>query len=263
MKFCPQCGSELNEGAKFCPSCGFQITARQGVPPPPPPSPAPEPGPGRQAQEPVYGQAKQATNVFTNAVTGKTNLVQRVINILMRPKEEWQVIANERPDKNKILFGYLMILALIPAIITFINYSLIFSYSTIYYPIIQAVISYCITISIIYLASYIVDLLAPSFDSEQNFDRSFQLVSYAYTPVCVVFILGVIPGLNIIAIFVGFLYMIYLLITGIPLLKKAPDDKATGYGILLVLIMLILFFILQSILGKIFFKMLFRGLIYP
>jgi Predicted membrane protein len=26
MKFCPNCGHELEEGAKFCPSCGAQLT---------------------------------------------------------------------------------------------------------------------------------------------------------------------------------------------------------------------------------------------
>ena len=25
MKFCPNCGSEIKEGAKFCPKCGFNI----------------------------------------------------------------------------------------------------------------------------------------------------------------------------------------------------------------------------------------------
>jgi uncharacterized membrane protein YvbJ len=25
MKFCPQCGKKLSEGAKFCDGCGFKI----------------------------------------------------------------------------------------------------------------------------------------------------------------------------------------------------------------------------------------------
>jgi len=260
MKFCPQCGTELIEGAKFCASCGFQIPAQQQVPPPPPVAET-EPQLVKPQQEPIYEQAKEATNAFKDAVTGKTNLVQRVINILAKPKEEWQVIANEKPDVKKILFGYVLILALIPAIINFLSLSLISSLYSFNYAIIQAVISFILTVATVYLTAYIVDLLAPSFESEKNFERSFQLVSYSYTPGWIASLLGIIPGINILAVFAGFAYTVYLLIVGLPVLKKTPQDKSTGYAILLVVIMLILYFLIRAIFALLFLKTIFRGLI--
>src|SRR5665811_835945 len=118
MKFCPNCGAELKPEAKFCAACGTSIVAETT----PPVEPTPQPHPPYQQQEPVYKQAKDATNAFKEAITGNTNIVQRVINIITKPKEEWQVIANEQPNAIKLIGGYALILALIPAVSAFIKY---------------------------------------------------------------------------------------------------------------------------------------------
>ena len=90
MKFCPNCGAELKPEAKFCAACGTPIAVS--------PPPAQQQQTYYQPQEPVYEQAKEASNAFKEAISGNTNLVQRVINILTKPKEEWLVIANEQPN---------------------------------------------------------------------------------------------------------------------------------------------------------------------
>jgi len=262
MKFCPNCGAELKPEAKFCAACGTPITVAPPTPvaPPPPTEPMPQPPPAYHQQEPVYEQAKEATSAFSDAVSGKTNLIQRVINILTKPKEEWLVIANERPDKMKLLFGYVIILALIPAVISFITFAFINSYYSVSYAIIQAVISFLLTIAVVFLTAFVVDALAPSFDSEKNFDRSFQLVCYAYTPGWIASILGIIPGINVVASLVGFAYMIYLLITGVPVMKKTPADKVTAYTILSVLILIVIYFVLAALLALVFLKAIFGGM---
>ncbi|PKO95257.1 MAG: hypothetical protein CVU14_11790, partial [Bacteroidetes bacterium HGW-Bacteroidetes-9] len=119
MKFCTNCGSEVREGVKFCPSCGTPLntgTNEQASSPPPPPV---------YQQEPVYEQANEAKNAFADAITGKTNLIQRVINIITKPKQEWNVIAGEQPNTMKLIGGYALILALIPAISSIIKYGII------------------------------------------------------------------------------------------------------------------------------------------
>jgi hypothetical protein len=253
MKFCPNCGAELKTEAKFCAACGTPIVAAT----PPPVEPTPQPQPNYKQQEAGYDQAKEATNAFTEAVSGKTNLIKRVTNILMKPKEEWLVISNEKPDKMKLLFGYVIILALVPAAISFINFAFISSYFSISYAITQAVLSFILTIAVVYLTAYIVDALAPSFDSEKNFDKSFQFVCYAYTPGWIASILGIIPGLNIIASLVGFAYMIYLFLTGMPIMKRTPSDKATAYTLISILILIVIYFILAAVLALVLIKTLF------
>lgn len=238
MKFCPKCGAELKEGAKFCPTCGFQIPVEQSTQTPPPP---------------VF-EPQAAVNAFTDTFKGNTNIVQRVINILTKPKQEWQVISTETPDKAKLIFGYVLILALIPVIITFISYSFIIGNFSIGTSIIFALISLIISLSIVFFISFIVDALAPSFESEKNFDRSFQLLSYSFTPMWIISIFYLIPE-NIIfrlSQLLGFSLVTYLLITGLPLIKKTSPAKATGYGVLIGLAIMIGYYLLEEILKIIF-----------
>ncbi len=249
MKFCPQCGSELKEGAKFCASCGFQIVAPPTASTPPP---APEPQASWQPQEPVYDQAKQATHAFSEAVSGNTNLVQRVISIITRPKQEWLAINNERPDTMKLLAGYALILALIPAIASFIAYGLIgtsimgYTYRNISTGIMQAITQLLTAVVGVYLLAWVIDLLASSFDSEKNMGKSLQLAVYSSTAQWVGGILLIIPGLRWLSIVAG-LYAIYLLATGLPVLKKTPQDKVVGYLVLTIIAMLVIGFILALI----------------
>ena len=53
------------------------------------------------------------------------NLVDRVKNILITPKTEWEVIKNEQTTTSDLFTKYVLILALIPVIATFIGQSLI------------------------------------------------------------------------------------------------------------------------------------------
>ena len=49
------------------------------------------------------------------------NLVERVKAILLRPREEWRVIDGEPADLKTLYTNYLCILALIPALSTFVS----------------------------------------------------------------------------------------------------------------------------------------------
>jgi len=257
MKFCPQCGNELNEGARFCASCGYQIPSQQQAPPPPPPA-DPDPEPVKPRQEPVYDhQAKEATNAFKDAVSGKTNLAQRVINILTKPKEEWQVINDEHPNAMKLIVGYALVLALIPAVAIFIRYSLIgttvwgATYRSIGGGIMQALIQLIGAGVGIYLFSYVIDLLAPSFESEKNMGKSIQLATYSITPVWVLGILNLFGLLGSLVVFLGSLYALYLLYLGIPIMKKTPQDKIVGYLVISIIAYLVIYFVVALILGLI------------
>ena len=53
------------------------------------------------------------------------NLVDRAKNILITPKTEWEVIKNEQTTTSDLFTKYVLILALIPVIATFIGQSLI------------------------------------------------------------------------------------------------------------------------------------------
>lgn len=241
MKFCPKCGAELKEGAKFCPACGSQIPEEQTTQAPPPPAFEPQ----------------AAVNAFTDTFKGNTNIVQRVINILTKPKQEWLVVNNETPNTTKLIFGYALILALIPAIASFIAYGLIgqtvfgYTYRSIPMGISQALVQFFSAVIGVYLLAWVIDLLAPSFDSEKNFGKSLQLSVYASTAQWVAGILLLIPVLKWFSFLVG-LYAIYLIAVGMPIMKKTPQPKVVGYVVVTILAMLVIGFLIAMVFGLIF-----------
>ncbi len=253
MKFCPNCGAELKPEAKFCAACGTPIVATTI----PPVEPAPQPQTPYQQQEPVYEQAKEATSAFKQAITGKTNIVQRVINIITKPKDEWQVIATEHPNAMKLIGGYALILALIPALSAFIKYGIIgmsfmgYTSRSIGSGIQTGLIQLLSAVIGVYLLAWVIDLLAPSFESQKNFGRSLQLAVYASTPQWLAGILLLFSTTLSMLIMVIGLYAIYLLAVGMPVLKETPKDKVVGYVALTIVAMIVIGLILALILGAI------------
>jgi len=251
MKFCPTCGAELKPEAKFCAACGTQLAAT-----PPPAQPAPPP-PTYQQQEPVYEHAREAKAAFTEAISGNTNLVQRVINIITKPKEEWPVINAEQPSVFKLIFGYALILALIPAIASFIATGVIgtsfmgYTYRSVSGGIMQALIQLFSAVIGVYVLAFVIDLLAPSFDSQKNMGKSLQLAVYSSTAQWVAGILLMIPVLKWFSFLIG-LYAIYLMAIGMPVLKGTPKEKVVGYVALSIVAMILINIVILAILGAIF-----------
>jgi hypothetical protein len=253
MKFCPNCGAELKPEAKFCAACGTPIVATT----PPPVEPTPQPQPNYQKQEPVYEQAKEATAAFKETITGNTNIIQRVIHIITKPKDEWQVIATEQPNAMKLIGGYALILALIPAVSAFIKYGIIgmsfmgYTSRSIGSGIQTGLIQLLSAVIGVYLLAWVIDLLAPSFDSQKNFGRSLQLAVYSSTPQWVAGILLLFSTTMSMLIMVIGLYAIYLLAVGMPVLKGTPKDKVVGYVALTIVAMIVIGLLLALILGAI------------
>jgi len=246
MKFCPNCGAELKPEAKFCAACGTPIAFT----PPPPVEPAPQQQTYYQQQEPVYGQAKEASNAFKEAISGKTNLVQRVINILTKPKEEWLVIANEQPNTMKLVGGYALILALIPALSAFIGFGVIGPYS-LFDSVLQGITKLLSALIGVYLLAWVIELLAPSFFSKKDFGRALQLAVYASTPQWVAGILMLFSTTMSMLISILGLYAIYLLAVGMPVILGTPKDKVVGYVVLTIVAMIVIGLLMALILGGI------------
>jgi hypothetical protein len=99
------------------------------------------------------------------------------------------------------------------------------------------------------VATYVIDALAPSFSSEKNLNKSAQLVAYASTPSWVAALLMVLPSLGILGLF-G-LYGIYLFYIGLPVLKKTPDDKRVGYMVIAALVIIVVSWVLQWLIGMV------------
>ncbi|HEX5739504.1 MAG TPA: Yip1 family protein [Hydrogenophaga sp.] len=168
------------------------------------------------------------------------DIVERVKAILLKPVETWPVIEQEATDTGRIYKEYLLILAAIPAVASFIGLSLIgfggfgMSFRV---PLLAGlgnmVVSYVLSLVMIYVMSLIANALAPSFGGEKNPLNALKLMAYGSTAAMVGGIFSLLPMLSMLGLLAA-LYSIYLIYTGIPVLMKAPAGKAAGYTAVLV-----------------------------
>ena len=163
------------------------------------------------------------------------NLVQRVQDILLKPQATWPVIEAEPTDAASLFKQYVVILAAIPPIASFIGMSLVgvgaFGVHVrvpILSGLVSAVLSYAVSLAMVWVLALIVDALAPSFGGTKNPLNALKVVAYAMTAGFVAGVLNLLPMLSVLGILAA-LYGIYLLYTGLPVLMQCPPDKAIGY----------------------------------
>lgn len=179
-------------------------------------------------------------------------LVDRVKNILLQPKQEWVVIDTETTDTKTLYTTYAMLLAAIPAVAGFIGGSIIgygaFGVSF-RVPIVQGiagmVISYALALGGVYVLALIIDALAVNFGGTKNINQALKLAIYSATASWLAGIFSMVPGLSILGL-LG-LYSLYLLYTGLPVLMKAPDDKALTYTIVIVVCAIVIAVVIGAI----------------
>lgn len=161
------------------------------------------------------------------------NFIQRVQDILLKPKETWPSIASEPASVASIYQQWLFILAAIPAVAGFIGMSVLgfggFGFRVpLLTGLVQMILSYALSLGMVYLMAHLVDALAPSFGGTKNFISAFKLMAYSLTAAFVGGIFSLIPALAVLGL-VAAAYSIYLLYTGLPELMRNPPDKSAAY----------------------------------
>ncbi|WP_126053756.1 Yip1 family protein [Sphingomonas koreensis] len=190
-------------------------------------------------------------------MTGETssNLIERIKNILLKPKEEWERIDAEPATVGGLMTGWVVPLAAIGPVAGLIG-GLVFGYGGMFGITIRpsvtmavtgAVISYLLALLCAWLFSKIIDALAPSFGGQKNPVQAMKVAAYSGTAAYLAGVFQIIPALGILGL-LG-LYSLYLLYLGLPRLMKAPADKAMGYTIVTVVVAIVLFFVVSVATG--------------
>jgi hypothetical protein len=168
------------------------------------------------------------------------NLIERVKNILLKPREEWPKIAAEAATVQSLYVGYIVILAAIGPIAMLVAFSALglgFGLST-------AVFAYIHSLIGVAILALIVDVLAPSFGGVKDYVAAMKLVAYSFTAVWIAQIALLIPVAGILVVLVGLIYGFYLLFLGVPVLKKSTPDKAVPFTIVVVVSAIVLMYLL-------------------
>jgi len=183
-------------------------------------------------------------------------LVDRVKNILLNPRQEWEVIDTETATPAGLYTGYVLPLAAIGPICTAIGYSVfgirlpfVGTWRTpIGSAITSAVVTYVLTLVGVYVMSLIIDNLAPTFGGTRGSIQALKVATYSYTASWVAGVFALIPGLRWLSI-LG-IYSLYLLFLGLPVLMKSPKEKAFGYTAVVIIVAIVLGVIVAVVAGR-------------
>ena len=176
------------------------------------------------------------------------DLVSRVKGILLTPKSEWATIDTEPATVGGLYTGYIIPLAAIPAIAGFIGNAFIgrlgYRWGT-GAALTAAVVGFVGAVVGTYILALIIDALAPSFGGQKSQIQALKVAAFSATASWVAGIFAILPALAILSI-LG-LYSLYLLFLGLPTLMKAPQEKAMGYTVVVIVCMIVLYFIIGAV----------------
>src|SRR5438093_9883517 len=181
------------------------------------------------------------------------NLISRTKNILLSPKQEWQVIDDEATSVGGLYLGYIVPLAAIEPIASSIRMALfgisVPSMGTYPVPIgaavRQGIAQYVMALVGVFVLALIIDELAPYFRGHENRYQALKVAAYSSTAVWVVGIVGLIPGLTILGL-LG-LYSLDLLYLGLPALRRVPQDRAVAYTVVVIICAVLVFVVIVMI----------------
>jgi len=186
----------------------------------------------------------------------RQGLVARIQGILLKPSETWDLIAAEPSSIQSIFMGYVVPLSLIGPICGLLAASVVGAmmmavgaHMGLMWLVIMAVINYALGLASVYIMSFVVDALAPSFGGQKNMLNAFKLVAYSGTAGYLSGIFALLPVFGLLLVFLALLYSIYIFYLGLPKLMKNPEDKSVVYMIVIAICGLVMGAIMWTIIG--------------
>lgn len=177
------------------------------------------------------------------------NIVDRVKNILVKPKEEWPVIAGETTSTAELYTHYIIPLAAIPAVSMFIGWSVVglpfVGRINMMTGLTMMVTQFVMALIGVFVLSLVIDFLAPNFGGEKNAAQALKVAAYSMTAAWLAGIFQILPMLGILGI-LG-LYSLYLLYLGLPVLMKVPAEKAVAYTVVVIIAAIVIWVIVGAV----------------
>lgn len=194
--------------------------------------------------------------------SGPKSLVERARAILLKPREEWPVIAGESASPSGLVTGYAVPLAAIGPVARFLHGQLFgwgwFGISWrpgLVASLSSLVVTYVLNLVAILVLALITDALAPKFGGTANRTAAFKLVIYGSTAAWLAGIFGLVPGLSILGL--AGVYSFYLYYTGASPLMQVPQARAASFTVVAVLCAVALYIVIAAVTAP--FMMLFSG----
>jgi hypothetical protein len=212
---CPKCKNPVSIDARFCGVCGQAIAvgAAAGV---------------AAAAAPLEG---------SRASWSIAGIINRIKNILLTPKSEWPIIAAEPSSIGQLYIGYVVPLTAWATLMSLLRLTLIGTRlpfgSLVRTPLAAglglAAWTFVGSFIGLFLVGLIVNLLAPTFGGTRYQTGALKVAAYSLTPAYMGSVLALSPVLPSLLQFIVLCYGLYVLYLGLPVVMRAPPDRALGY----------------------------------
>jgi hypothetical protein len=158
-------------------------------------------------------------------------IFSRAYGLLREPNKEWQQIKAEETTVPHILLGYVAPLAAIPPICDLIG-STLFNRLLVIEPgeaIIRAVVTWLVSVALVFLLGLLINTLADQFEADRDDLSAHKVAAYSLTPAFLSGIFSLWPPLWWLSLF-ALGAMVYIMYRGLPILMKAPQERALSYA---------------------------------
>lgn len=181
-------------------------------------------GPGRFSMEDARARAGQA-------LRKSEFILSRAFGLFRDPKAEWRQIKAEQTTVANIILGYVAPLAAIPPVCDLIGSTLFNSMLSLDpgTAVVRAFVTWIVSIALVYLVGLLVNTLADSFDGDRDDLSAQKVAAYSLTPAFLSGVFSLWPPLWWLSLF-ALAAMVFLMYRGLPIMMKAPEDRALGYA---------------------------------
>lgn len=158
-------------------------------------------------------------------------ILSRAYGLMREPKKEWEQIRAEETTIPHILLGYVAPLAAVPIVCDLIGQSVFNNALQVEFgqALIRAVITWLISIGIVFFLGIVVNIAAESFEAEKNDLAAQKIAAYSYTPAFLSGVFLLWPPLGWLPMF-ALAWGVFIMYRGLPVLMRAPQETSLGYA---------------------------------
>jgi hypothetical protein len=127
------------------------------------------------------------------------------------------------------------------------------------YWITTAVVGYFVGLGLLWLVSFIVKSVSPSFNGNSDMVQATKLMVYSATPTWVAGLVSWVPVIGMLLSLAAMAYAVYLIYLGVRPVMDIPQEKVAGMTVVTVLIYLVASLVVGAVIATAVISMFFGG----
>lgn len=156
-------------------------------------------------------------------------ILSRAYGLLREPKKEWVQVRDEITTIPNILIGYAAPLAAIPVVCDWIG-------SALFHPagfdfggaLVRGLTTWVVSVALVGFLGVLINAISPNFDGDRDDLAAQKVAAYSLTPAFLSGVFSLWPPLWWLSLF-ALAAMVFLIYRGLPILMKAPEERAMAY----------------------------------